>query len=63
MVVGCVVPLSRELGEVGHDEGRVAMLHQWIEKLCDPYSNLITELNKNVTVSYFFVTLTFDVKK
>ena len=52
MVVGCVVSLPREMGEVGHDEGRVALLHQWIEKLCDPYSNLITELNKNVKVSY-----------
>lgn len=53
MVVGCVVRLPRELQEVQHDEGRVARLHHWIERLCDPHSNLITELNKNVNVSYF----------
>ena len=58
--MGSVVSLAREVREVKHDEGRVAMLHQWIEKLCDPYSNLITELNKNVKVSlgklYFKLT-------
>ena len=38
-----------------HDEGRIEMLHQWIETLCDPDSNLILELNKSIQVKSFYL--------
>ena len=40
-----------------HDEGRIEMLHQWIETLCDPDSNLILELNKSTQVKSFMYFL------
>ena len=46
-----MVKLPGEMQAVTHDEGRISMLHQWIEKLCDPYSRLVSELNKTVNVS------------
>ena len=55
MRVSSVVKLPREMQAVSHDEGRISMLHQWIEKLCDPYSRLINELNKTVNVSSHFL--------
>lgn len=54
MRVSSVVKLPGEMQAVSHDEGRIAMLHQWIEKLCDPCSRLISELNKTVNVSSHF---------
>jgi len=30
------------------------MLHQWIETICDPSSNIIQELNKSVEVEKLF---------
>ena len=55
MRVSCVVKLPGEMQAVAHDEGRISLLHQWIEKLCDPYSRLIQELNKTVNVSSHFL--------
>ena len=54
MRVSSVVKLPGEMQAVAHDEGRISMLHQWIEKLCDPYSRLVSELNKTVNVSSHF---------
>ena len=50
-----MVTLPGEMQAVAHDEGRISLLHQWIEKLCDPYSRLINELNKTVNVSSHFL--------
>lgn len=55
MRLSSVVKLPVEMQVVAQDEGRIALLHQWIEKLCDPYSRLIQELNKTVNVSAHFL--------
>ena len=55
MRLSSVVKLPGEMQVVAQDEGRIALLHQWIEKLCDPYSRLIQELNKTVNVSAHFL--------
>ena len=46
-----VIRLPRQMGNMVHDEGRIGMVHQWIETLCDPYSSLLTTLNETVHVS------------
>ena len=55
MRLSSVVKLPGEMQVVAQDEGRIALLHQWIENLCDPYSRLIQELNKTVNVSAHFL--------
>lgn len=34
--------------EVCHDEGKIKVLHAWIERLCDPQEDLCAVLNKNL---------------
>lgn len=47
---GCVsvIRLPRQMENMKHDEGRIGMIHQWIETLCDPYSSLLSTLNETV---------------
>ena len=45
-----VIRLPRQMENMKHDEGRIGMIHQWIETLCDPYSSLLSTLNETVHV-------------
>ena len=51
-VASCIslITLPPQIVKLKHDERRIGMLHQWIETVCDPESNIIRELNKTVEV-------------
>ena len=51
-----VIKLPAQLN-IDHDEDRIDMIHQWIETLCDPYSNLVLELNTNAQVAKHYKSL------